>query len=152
MNRSPIVDPLAILILEDHTDTRVVLSGLLKHCGHRTISSHNIADALEMLQNVRFDVFLSDLGLPDGDGLQFVAKAKALQPHLHTIAITARESRSEQELGRKAGFDVYLTKPFDFHRVRLAIDQCRSRADGKRSGPTLDAQSRVAGRVNGSSA
>ncbi|MFL6590883.1 MAG: hypothetical protein ACJ8M4_12010 [Chthoniobacterales bacterium] len=56
MNNPKIVDPLAILILEDHTDTRVVLSGLLRHCGYRTISSHNVADAVEMLENVRFDL------------------------------------------------------------------------------------------------
>jgi CheY-like chemotaxis protein len=133
MSSRQIVDPLAILILEDHADTRVVLSGLLRHCGHRTISSHNITDALEMLTNIRFDVFLSDLGLPDGDGLKLVTKAKALQPHLQTMAITGRASEAEEERGRRAGFDYYFTKPFDFHEVRVAIDECKARADDARA-------------------
>ncbi|MEY2547744.1 MAG: two-component system, OmpR family, response regulator QseB, partial [Verrucomicrobiota bacterium] len=68
------------------------------------------------------------LGLPDGDGLDLVAKAKALQPKIKTIALTARGSQSDYERGKKAGFDHYLTKPFDFHELRTLLSLVRKSA------------------------
>lgn len=68
---------------------------------------------------------LSDLGLPDGDGLDLVTKTKAIQPKLKAIALTARES--VYRLGQRAGFDYYLTKPFDFHELRSVLAVCVNR-------------------------
>ena len=110
-----------ILFLEDHTDTRMVLTTLLGRSGYRVISAKKVREALDLLAEVRFDFLLSDLGLPDGDGLEVVRKAKELQPHLRTVALTARGSEHEEEIGRAAGFDYYLTKPFDLRELRLAL-------------------------------
>ena len=110
-----------ILLLEDHTDTRMVLTSLLGRSGYRIISAKRVREALQLLADMRFDVLLSDLGLPDGDGLDVVREAKALQPHIRAVALTARGSQKDEEVGRAAGFDHYLTKPFDLHELRLAL-------------------------------
>src|SRR3954469_21716688 len=97
-----------ILIVEDHQDTRRVLSTLLGRADHEVITATGVSDALKLLKNVRVNVLLSDLGLPDGDGIDLVKKAKNIQPKLTAIALTARESTKDHELGQKAGFDHYL--------------------------------------------
>jgi len=107
-----------ILLVEDHEDTRRVLSTLLEHAGHHAIVASCYGEALRMLVRVRADVLLCDLGLPDGDGLDLARKAKTLRPKIRTIALTGRSTKADKELGRQAGFDHYLTKPFDFHELR----------------------------------
>ncbi len=98
-----------------------MLSTLLEHCGYRAIVAASYAEALRLLVRVHADVLLCDLGLPDGDGLDLVGKAKTLRPKIQTIALTARGSQGDRELGLKAGFDHYMTKPFDFHELRTLL-------------------------------
>jgi len=110
-----------ILLVEDHEDSRAVLSNLLIHCGHEVVTAANVRDALLLLGDLRFDVLVSDIGLPDGSGLELVAAAKKRQPWKKTVALTAHERAGEKELGLLAGFDEYLTKPFDFHQLRSLL-------------------------------
>jgi len=110
-----------ILLVEDHSDSREVLSSLLTHCGHEVTTAANIEDALILLGHLRFEVLPSDIGLPDGNGLELVAEAKKRQPWKKTIALTACEQNGDRELGLQAGFDEYLTKPFDFHLLRSLL-------------------------------
>jgi DNA-binding response OmpR family regulator len=117
-----------ILIVEDHQDTRRVLSTLLGRADHEVITASGVNEAVKLLENMRVNVLLSDLGLPDGDGLELVAKAKAIQPRIQAIALTARDSEKDQQLGQKAGFDHYLSKPFDFHELRTLLGMLRTAA------------------------
>lgn len=110
-----------ILFLEDHTDTRMVLTSLLGRSGYRIVTANRVKEALELLEQMKFDILLSDLGLPDGDGLDVVARAKELQPDIRTVALTARGTLKDEELGRAAGFDYYLTKPFNPLELRAAL-------------------------------
>lgn len=114
-----------VLLVEDHTDTRSVLSLLLNRCGCRTVTAKNIKEARVRLEEMRFEVLISDLNLPDGDGIDLVREAKKAQT-LRAIALTGRESDEERAQGLEAGFDSYLTKPVDFHALREAIGQART--------------------------
>jgi len=116
-----------ILLVEDHKDTRVVLTSLLLLCQYQIITADRCSEALVLLRGMNFGILLSDLMLPDGDGLDLVVQAKGLQPHLRAIAMTSRASVSERQRGRKAGFDHYLTKPFEFHELRLALEASASK-------------------------
>ena len=112
-----------ILLVEDHQDTRNVLSTLLQHSGHSVIVAANYAEALRLLVRIRIpaEVLLCDLGLPDGDGLDLVGKAKVLRPRIKTIAVTARASEKDKQLGRNAGFDHYVTKPLNYQQLRTLL-------------------------------
>lgn len=109
-----------ILLVEDHDDTRDVLTRLLDRYGHQVLSAATLADARKLLRELRFDVLLSDIGLPDGTGFGLVVEAKQLQP-LRAIALTAWASDEDKEQGRNAGFDHYLTKPLDCARLRAVL-------------------------------
>jgi DNA-binding response OmpR family regulator len=109
-----------VLLVEDHTDTRAVVSALLNRCGCRTVTAKNLSEARTRLEEMRFEILICDLNLPDGDGLDFVREAKKLQP-LKAIAMTGRDSEQERMAGLKAGFDCYLTKPIDFRELQKAL-------------------------------
>jgi len=109
-----------VLIVEDHTDTCRVLGLLLNRCGCRTATVENARAARLLIQEMRFDFLISDLDLPDGDGLDLVREAKKKQ-NLKAIAVTGRSAPEERRAGLEAGFDFYLTKPIDFHELRQAI-------------------------------
>ena len=87
------------------------------------IVASSYAEALRLLVRVRIqaDYLLCDLGLPDGDGLDLIGKAKILRPRMTTIAVTARASEGDKELGRKAGFDHYVTKPLNYQELRKLL-------------------------------
>ncbi|MEP6603934.1 MAG: response regulator [Spartobacteria bacterium] len=109
-----------VLLVEDHTDTRSVLALLLNRCGCHTVTAKNIREARSRLNEMRFNILITDLNLPDGDGIELVREAKKMQI-LKAIAVTGRGSEQARALGMEAGFDYYLTKPIDFRELRQAI-------------------------------
>ena len=113
---------MTVLLVEDHADTRTVLGLLLNRCGCRTVTAKNIRDASSRLKEMNFDVLISDLNLPDGDGVDLVRHAKRMQP-LTAIAVTGRTADEERARGVAAGFDHYLTKPIDFLQLRSALER-----------------------------
>ena len=110
-----------ILVVEDHDDTRSALEKWLARLGYEVAAAENCRDALKLLDNLRFDVLVSDIGLPDGDGLTLVNEAKRRQHLRRTVALAARPGDEDGEIGRRAGFDHYLTKPLDFDKLQGLI-------------------------------
>lgn len=103
--------------MEDHKATRSILERLLDSCGHHVCATGTVNDAVQLLDNFRFDALLSDIGLPDGDGYQVVAEAKKRQA-LKTVAVTALNGPEDEARAERAGFDHYLQKPLDFSRLQ----------------------------------
>ena len=113
---------LRILLVEDHGDTRHTLSRLLTHFGHQISVAENTQTALEMVQSEKFDVVLSDIGLPDGSGYEVISQAKRKRP-VKGVAITGFGTDEDVRRGKEAGFDFHLVKPIDFHELRNVLDQ-----------------------------
>ena len=113
---------LRILFVEDHSDTRHVLSKLLQHFGYYVESAENYRSASDLLATFQFNVLLCDIGLPDGNGFDLVKEAKQRQS-LVSIALTAYSSPSDVQRGRDVGFDHYLCKPCDVSELRTILSQ-----------------------------
>ena len=118
----PGVMTLQILVVEDHGDTRRVLTGLLGHFGHSISAADNVESALAFLRVKQFDAIVSDLALPDGSGCEVIREAKRRQ-HLTGVALTANGEDDDVRRGRDAGFDYHLTKPIDFAQLRNVLEQ-----------------------------
>ncbi len=114
---------LRILYVEDHSDTRMVLARLLVRYGYNVFTAANVRDALDLLDGFVFDVLLSDIGLPDGDGFELVIEARHRQPLRCAVALTAYASDADKEHGFQAGFDRYLTKPLDVALLRDVLSR-----------------------------
>jgi PAS domain S-box-containing protein len=113
---------LRILLVEDHGDTRQTLSRLLTHFGHQISVADNTQSALAIVQSQKFDVVLSDIGLPDGTGYEVISQVKRKQP-IKAVAITGFGTDEDVRRGKEAGFDFHLVKPIDFHELRTVLDQ-----------------------------
>ena len=113
---------LQILVVEDHGDTRRVLTGLLGHFGHSISAADNVESAIAFVRAKHFDAIVSDLALPDGSGCDVIREAKRCQ-QLTGVALTANDEDDDVMRGRDAGFDYHLTKPIDFAQLRNVLGQ-----------------------------
>ena len=111
---------LRILLVEDHEDTRRVLSRLLTHFGHQTSVASSVGDALNLFRGDEFDVVLSDIGLPDGTGYDVITEAKRTR-QVKGVALTGFGMAEDVRRSMEAGFDFHLTKPIDVAELRSVL-------------------------------
>lgn len=116
---------LTILLVEDHEDTGAALSWVLRHEGYTVELAHSVAEALEVANRKTIDVLVSDLGLPDGSGLEVMRALRAHRP-VRGIALTGFGRREDLAQTRDAGFECHLTKPVDLPTLLAAIEELRS--------------------------
>jgi CheY-like chemotaxis protein len=106
-----------ICLVENHADTAELLAMLLTQRGHQVLSAANCAQARHLLQTQRFDVLLSDIGLPDGSGWELLEQlTDAERPH-YAIAMSGFGALSDRERSRLAGFRHHLVKPIDLRQL-----------------------------------
>jgi hypothetical protein len=123
--------PLNILIVEDHPDTARVMSRLLGNLGHHVTIANSVASGLDAVAANPFDLLLSDIGLPDGTGMDFIRQVRKTSS-LPAIALTGFGMEEDVAKCREAGFNHHLTKPVNFQRLESIIDNAAG--DGARPG------------------
>jgi PAS domain S-box-containing protein len=116
---------LQLLLVDDHADTRFVLSRLLEKSGHRVACAHSVEEALKLLEKERFDALISDIGLPDRSGYELISEAKQHQP-LRGVALSGFGMEEDVRRSLEAGFDYHLTKPIDFHELQSLLERIAS--------------------------
>jgi CheY-like chemotaxis protein len=113
--------PLSILLVEDHTDTAEVMADLLETWGHRVEVASSLAEARAVaLGNPALDLVLSDLGLPDGSGLDLMRELTE-RLALPGIALSGYGMEEDVRQSRAAGFRTHLTKPVTMEALQAAI-------------------------------
>lgn len=115
---------LRILLVEDHAATLEALSTLLRRAGHSVVTASTVADGLAAAGQGALDLVVSDLGLPDGTGIQLMEKLRAAY-HLRGIALSGYGMEDDLVRCREAGFVTHLVKPVRFADLRRAIDNIR---------------------------
>jgi DNA-binding response OmpR family regulator len=139
-----------ILLIEDEDDLAAALRRGLQRQGYAVDSALDGAVGWELLCVHRYDLLILDLNLPGIDGLELCRQARASQPGLLILMLTARACPNDRIIGLDSGADDYLVKPFHFGelaarirallrrdlRVRAPLLQC--------GGLKLDPASRVA--------
>ncbi len=106
--------------MDDHADTLLFLAKLLQKLGGDVKTAGSVADAVRCLDRERFDLLISDLGLPDGTGYDLMTQARQRQP-LKGIALSGFDSSDEVRRGQQAGFCEHLVKPVDMKKLVTAI-------------------------------
>lgn len=113
-----------ILIVEDDMQIRNFIAYTLRQEGFTYHTASNAQMAMEILVSQKIDLLLLDLGLPDFDGMEVIAKVRSWS-ELPIIVVSARDQDSEKAAALDAGADDYLTKPFSatelMARIRVAI-------------------------------
>jgi len=119
---------LRLLLVDDHADTRAVLSRLLTKSGHEVVTADSADKALKILDGGRFDALISDIGLPDCSGYELVREAKRRQP-LKGIALSGLGMDDDVLRSMEAGFDCHLTKPINFQELKSVLEKNTIRSD-----------------------
>jgi PAS domain S-box-containing protein len=117
--------PLRVLLVEDHEDTRRVMTRLLRASTCTVAGASSVKEALTLAEKERFELLVSDIGLPDGTGLEVMKNIRARYP-IRGIAVSGFGQAEDIERSREAGFDVHLTKPIDFPALTRALDAVRT--------------------------
>ena len=112
---------LKVLVVEDHADTRQLIGNFVERWGFAVSTADSLEKGLQLLQKNRFDAIVSDIGLGDGSGYALVAAAKRQQRGVTTVAVSAYGSDEDLRLGKTAGFDFHLVKPFDPQELRTVL-------------------------------
>lgn len=107
---------LKVFVVENHDDTRWMLTQLLSHWGHAVSSASTMHEALEALPQADPDVVVSDIGLPDGDGWQLMRELHLSHP-VYAIAMSGYGMAADRERSAAAGFRHHLVKPMDLDKL-----------------------------------
>ncbi len=120
-------NPTAILIVDDDQNVLEVLDARLQSAGFFIHRAENGRDALQILQEHRIDLMISDMKMPGMSGMEVLNKARSLQPGLPIIFLTAYGSIPDAVKAVKAGAVDYLAKPFDgrelVYKLRKVLDE-----------------------------
>lgn len=116
-----------ILVVDDHGDTLRAMKLLLRRLGYEVLAAENMTDALRIAQHEPFDILLSDIGLPDGSGLELLRRIR-LRRDVPALALSGFGMDEDLERSRDAGFSDHLTKPVSIDRLRAAIAQLEEQA------------------------
>jgi signal transduction histidine kinase/CheY-like chemotaxis protein len=122
---------LRVLLVDDHPDTCAALERLLKLRGHRVAAAHSMRGALEIAGQDSFDLLISDVGLPDGNGMDLLRYVRAQQP-IRGIAISGFGMDADINKSLEAGFSDHLVKPVKLEKLEAAIARVMANAPAER--------------------
>jgi two-component system response regulator PilR (NtrC family) len=110
-----------ILIVDDEQSYRQLLSLVFESDGHAVKTAMNGREALEMLQTEPADVIISDVKMPDMDGIAMLRAVRETQPDLAVVLMTAFASVETAREAFKLGADDFIQKPFDVEELKLIV-------------------------------
>ncbi len=109
-----------ILLIDDSKDTHLILQQVFDN-DHVLKSAYNLHQAKVIMEHENFDLILLDIGLPDGDGLEFCADLRTRKSTQETpiIFLTGKDEISAKSIGFSLGAEDYIVKPFNVAEVKL---------------------------------
>lgn len=114
-----------ILIVDDSASLRQVVSIALKSAGYDVIEACDGKDALSKLNGAKIHLIISDVNMPNMDGITFVKEAKKLPNYKFTpiIMLTTESQESKKQEGQAAGAKAWVVKPFQPQQMLTAVSK-----------------------------
>jgi DNA-binding response OmpR family regulator len=116
-----------ILVVDDDTELGRFVVDLATDQGHIASSAQGPLEALDLLKARQFELMVTDIRMPGMDGLEFIRRARAADPHLAIVAITAFGSLETGLRALQAGAQDYLSKPFRSDELSAKIERVLER-------------------------
>jgi signal transduction histidine kinase/CheY-like chemotaxis protein len=114
--------PRRVLLVDDHVDTRETLARLLTKASYEVTLAATVGEALQKAAEAKFDILVSDIGLPDGSGLDLMKKVRE-EYGMRGVAFSGYGMEEDVQKSLEAGFFAHLTKPVEFGRLKEAMGQ-----------------------------
>src|SRR6267142_153660 len=100
-----------ILHVDDHQDTRLMMSALLQDRGYGVMTAGSVAEGLELANEITFDLYILDVRLPDGTGVELCQKLREMRPGIPILYYSAYGDPTDVESALAKCGDAYLKKP-----------------------------------------
>jgi two-component system chemotaxis response regulator CheY len=112
-----------VLVVDDSASVRQVVSIALKGAGYDVIQGSDGKDALKQLDGRRIHLIISDVNMPNMDGITFVSEAKKLPAYKFTpiIMLTTESQEDKKRQAQAAGAKAWVTKPFQPDQMLSAV-------------------------------
>lgn len=123
-----------VLVVDDEADIRELLDMTLARMGLTCDCAASVAEAKRLLQENSYQLCLTDMRMPDGDGLELVREIEANHPTLPVAVITAHGSMENAVAALKAGAFDYLAKPVSLAQLRTLVKSALAVPESKTSG------------------
>jgi PAS domain S-box-containing protein len=120
----PRLDGIHAFVIDDEPDGREILEQILRDHGAEVTGFGSAADALSALKMTKPTVLISDIGMPEMDGYQFMRALRAIEPRVGRVpalALTAFARAEDRKRSLQAGYQGHLAKPFDVGELVLLI-------------------------------
>ncbi len=129
----------SILLVDDHLDLLEVERHLLSECGACVTTADSADQALARLRNGRFDVLLSDLGMPGTDGYALIKSVRSTlglsAAQLPAAAITAFNRAEDRQRALQMGYQAFIAKPVSSLELTRTVRMLLAAADGRQQQP-----------------
>lgn len=116
------MDPKRVLIVDDQESMREMLSDLLDMMGHKAEAVEGGSQALEHLAEKTVDLVITDLNMPEMDGMELMKRIKEKTPDLPVIVITGYGTFHTEKQVLSNGADGYIPKPCTINRVQATVN------------------------------
>jgi DNA-binding response OmpR family regulator len=112
-----------ILYIEDHDDTRELVTIALRELNYRVATSTNVEDALTLARANHFDLFILDSWLPDGSGIDLCMKLREFDQHTPIMFFSAAAYEGDKQAALNSGAQAYLIKPADLDLLSTEVSR-----------------------------
>ena len=114
-----------ILIVDDEESILMMLRKDFEEEGYQVMTASSGEEAIGKLQNIPFDMVISDLAMPGADGIAVLNEAKKINPDIIAIILTGYGDMTSAIEALRLGADDYLLKPCDTEELLLRAARCR---------------------------
>lgn len=125
---------LSLLLVEDDNDSRDILTAILsrKFSAVKVHNAINGRDGVEQFKKLLPDILVTDVNMPEMNGLELAGIVRQIKPETKIIVITADTGKAALEDSISEGFRInhYVLKPVDFQKLFLAVEQCITEVAG----------------------
>jgi len=118
----PRMEAKRILVVDDQESMRDMLADLLDMMGHEPRTASGGAEALERLDEETIDLVITDLNMPEMDGMELTKRIKSRTPEMPVIVITGYGTFNTERQVLASGADGYIPKPCTIHRVQETVN------------------------------
>ncbi|MCD6320152.1 MAG: sigma-54-dependent Fis family transcriptional regulator [Candidatus Desulfofervidaceae bacterium] len=112
-----------ILVVDDNKEICEILKEFLEQAGYKVYTGCNGKEAMNIISNNVIDVVISDLRMPEMDGIELIKKIKSFDPTIDVVMLTGYPSIDTAVEAVKLGAYDYLTKPVDFRKLRIILEK-----------------------------
>jgi len=124
--RVPNLSGLSVLIVDDDPDARVLVEQMLDGSGAEILLAASAQRALDICSRQRIDILISDIGMPEMDGLEMIRQLRSHEGgrNLLAIALTAFAHLEDRQAALREGFDFFTSKPVDVGELMVIVRKC----------------------------